>query len=88
MNETPGFDVKKFRLKALPCDIWEGFVYVSLDANASPLAESLTGMSQLVSDFRMGGYVSVFEQVLHFNNIVPLSKPNLLEVHMQTCLPM
>ncbi len=63
MNETPGFDVKKFRLKALPCDIWEGFVYVSLDANASPLAESLTGMSQLVSDFRMGDYVSVFEQV-------------------------
>ena len=63
MDHTPGFDVNDYRLRALPCDVWEGFVYVSLDDNATSLVDGLAGMSELVSNFRMGDYVPVFERV-------------------------
>lgn len=63
MNETPGFETSSFRLKELRCESWEGFIYVSLSGDATPLSESLAGLTGLVSDFRMGDYVSVFEHV-------------------------
>ena len=61
MQETPGFETSAHRLKALACATWEGFVYVSLAAEPEPLTPLLSGMTDLVADFRMGDYVSVYE---------------------------
>lgn len=63
MNETAGFDAAAFRLQELRCESWEGFIYVSLSADAKPIAEALAGLTGLVGDFRMGDYVSVYEHV-------------------------
>ncbi|MDH3440937.1 MAG: aromatic ring-hydroxylating dioxygenase subunit alpha, partial [Gammaproteobacteria bacterium] len=61
MNETPGFDSSSLRLRELHCESWEGFVYVSLADSASSPGDALAGLTELVGDFRMGDYVSVFE---------------------------
>jgi len=63
MQDTPGFDVSAYRLKELVCDTWEGFVYVSLDANAQAISHRLESLTDLVGDFRMTDYVPVFSQV-------------------------
>lgn len=61
MNETPGFDMSSCRLRELSCESWEGFVYVSLSDSAPSFTNSMAGLGELVKDFRMGDYVSVFE---------------------------
>ena len=67
MDRTPNFDKNKFKLKELKCDIWEGFVYVSLDENITSLDKSLAGITDLVKDFRMADYVPIFETVETWN---------------------
>jgi choline monooxygenase len=67
MDQTPGFDVQNHRLKELPCEAWEGFVYVSLGADAEPLEKTLQPLSELVADFRMGDYVPVFDRAEHWD---------------------
>lgn len=62
MKETPGFDVRSHRLRELPCDTWQGFVYVCLDPDAAPLSQQLNTLSGLVGDYRMKDYVPVFAQ--------------------------
>lgn len=69
MSQTPGFETADYRLRALPCDEWEGFVYVSLDPAAMPLSGRLAGLSGLVGGYRMRDYVPVFsrEELWHTN---------------------
>ncbi len=62
MQDTPGFEVGAYRLKELACDVWEGFVYVSLDANAQALSRRLDSLTDLVGEFRMADYVPVYSQ--------------------------
>jgi len=62
MKQTPGFDARSHRLKELRCDTWEGFIYVCLDADATPISERLGGLSEQVGNFRMSDYVPVFSQ--------------------------
>jgi phenylpropionate dioxygenase-like ring-hydroxylating dioxygenase large terminal subunit len=62
MDKTPGFDVEKHRLKELPCEIWQGFIYVSLQADPEPVDERLSVLTELVGDFRMANYVPVFDE--------------------------
>jgi phenylpropionate dioxygenase-like ring-hydroxylating dioxygenase large terminal subunit len=60
MQQTPNFDVSAHRLKELRCETWEGFVYVSLDANAASIGEQLAGLTDQIGDFRMDNYVPAF----------------------------
>jgi len=62
MDKTPGFDVAKHKLKELACEIWQGFIYVSLQADPEPVGERLGVLTQLVGDFQMANYVPVFDE--------------------------
>jgi choline monooxygenase len=42
---------------------WEGFVFVSLDPDARPLAPRLTGLQQVLAPYRLAEYVPVHQQV-------------------------
>ena len=60
MDKTPGFDVANHKLNELACETWEGFIYVSLDSNPTPIDKRLSALTDLVADFRMADYVPVF----------------------------
>ena len=62
MDKTPGFDVANHKLKELVCETWQGFIYVSLQANPEPVGERLSALTELVGDFRMANYVPVFSE--------------------------
>ncbi len=62
MDKTPGFDVANHKLKKLACEEWQGFIYVSLQADPEPVDERLSALTGLVADFRMANYVPVFSE--------------------------
>lgn len=60
MNQTPGFDVGAHRLKELRCETWQGFIYVSLDENATAIGDRLSTLTEQIAGYRMADYVPVF----------------------------
>ena len=60
MEKTPGFNTEDYRLAKLRCEVWEGFIYVTLDAHISSVAERLTDLSHVVGSFRVADYRHVF----------------------------
>ncbi|MEM7539372.1 MAG: aromatic ring-hydroxylating dioxygenase subunit alpha [Chloroflexota bacterium] len=54
MNRIDGFDKKGCSLPSFATEIWQGFIYVNLDGNATPLADKLTGLMPIIQNYRMG----------------------------------
>ena len=51
--ERADFRVADRRLPEFPCEVWMGFVYVSLDPGAEPLAPRLADLEALVAPYHM-----------------------------------
>ena len=54
MDKTSGFDTADFRLKQLPCETWEGFIYVSLDPEVESITPQLTELAGLIGPENRG----------------------------------
>jgi choline monooxygenase len=61
MDETPDFDKADYRLAPVRLEIWEGFIYVTLNEELAPVAERLKGLYKIVGQFQMADYEPVFE---------------------------
>ncbi len=81
------------RLPALGLEVWEGFVYVNLDAAAPPLGPRLAGLSERYASYRMADYRSLFRvdevwdsnwKILVENFVDPY---HLFRVHKETVEP-
>jgi choline monooxygenase len=57
------FDPTPHRLGELRVEVWEGFVFVTAHADATPLAPVLQGLTEVVGRFHMAEYVPVHQQV-------------------------
>jgi len=55
MGGSTGFDRADYNLRAYRHDVWQGFLFVNIDAAATPLAEQLAGVP-LGSILRYDGY--------------------------------
>ncbi len=51
MKQVRGFDQKKCGLKEFKIEIWENFLFVNLEGNASPLAPRMQGLSKLMTNY-------------------------------------
>ena len=51
MERTEGFDKKDYPLPAVKVELWQGFVFVSLDPNAAPLGPSLERYTPLLENY-------------------------------------
>ncbi len=54
------FDKKEVCLPQFQVEIWEGWVYVSLDPEAAPLAPRLKTLSERYANYRMTEFVTLF----------------------------
>jgi phenylpropionate dioxygenase-like ring-hydroxylating dioxygenase large terminal subunit len=61
MQQTTGFNTADYKMKPLACELWQGFIYVSLHCGASPIVGQLADLEKIIGDFRMTDYVPVFE---------------------------
>ncbi|MEM8706943.1 MAG: aromatic ring-hydroxylating dioxygenase subunit alpha [Actinomycetota bacterium] len=57
------FRPERHRLSEVRLEIWQGFVFVNLDADAEPLGPRLAGLDEVVGRFAMDTYVTVRDEV-------------------------
>ncbi len=57
MDRSQSFDRKKFCLPEIRTEIWNGWIYITLNNEAPSVAELLAPMNDLVAQFRMDRYV-------------------------------
>ena len=62
MERTEGFDMAEIRLKPVRCEVWQGWIYITLDPEARPVAELLAPLEEIVADYRMADYVEVVRE--------------------------
>jgi len=71
MHRTPGFDREGCRLPEIRSEIWQGFVFVNLDADAEPLAPRLEGLSRALGNYHLTEMRTVrrlpFDEVCRWN---------------------
>jgi phenylpropionate dioxygenase-like ring-hydroxylating dioxygenase large terminal subunit len=60
MQQTPGFELDRYRLTEWRCETWQGFVYVCPDTGTPSLARRLDVLAARIGDFRMADYEPVF----------------------------
>jgi len=56
MQEHPDFDAKSIRLDDIACEVWHGWVFVSLSAEPTPLRERLAPMDDLMTMYGVADY--------------------------------
>ena len=60
MSEQESFCKEAYKLPKVRCEIWQGWVYVSLDPHAMPVAERLADLDKLIAPYEMSNYVETF----------------------------
>jgi len=51
MKKRPAFDQKKCGLPEFATEIWKGWIFVNLEANAKPLGPRLDGLSEVIKNY-------------------------------------
>jgi choline monooxygenase len=60
MRGAEEFDKRNYRLPPIRTEIWEGWIYVTLDDKAPPLAERFALAAEKTQNYRMAKYTTLF----------------------------
>lgn len=61
-GRDPAFDKKQYRLPELRTEIWEGWIYVTLNRDAPAVADLLAPLLPVVERYAMAAYIPVVNQ--------------------------
>lgn len=68
MEMKTDFDARQHRLKAIACETWEGFVYLSLEKNPEAIAARLKPLTHnIVGRYDMACYKTAFRESMIWN---------------------
>jgi len=62
MNRTPAFDTGAMRLPAIRTELWEGWIYVTLNPDAVSIGRQLAPLGEVVGRYAMADYVPLAVQ--------------------------
>jgi phenylpropionate dioxygenase-like ring-hydroxylating dioxygenase large terminal subunit len=62
MNRSGDFDKRSHRLPSIRSELWQGWIYVTLDERVASVKESLQPLEALVAPYGMADYVPVIHQ--------------------------
>jgi choline monooxygenase len=62
MKRSPGFEPRAHRLAEIRTEVWEGWIYVTLDPAAESVARLLAPLQEIVAPYAMAGYLPVAAQ--------------------------
>jgi choline monooxygenase len=60
MDRQAGFCKESYKLPAIRCEEWQGWIYVTLDDAAPPVAQQLGELATLIDAYGMTDYVETF----------------------------
>ena len=78
MDQTPGFNIKDYRLKEVRREIWQGYIYITLNPDAVPVSQRLAGFEKIIARYRIEDYVHAFT----CDEIWPANWKNFIENYM------
>jgi phenylpropionate dioxygenase-like ring-hydroxylating dioxygenase large terminal subunit len=86
MKNNEGFCRENYALPQIACEEWLGWIMVTLNAEAMPVAEKLADVHALVEDFGMENYVQSFQESLSWNTNWKVLAENFMEsYHLPVC---
>ena len=62
MERSTGFEKRKIQLKEIKTEIWNGWIYITLNREAPSMKESLVPLEEIVSPYGMENYVPVLKE--------------------------
>jgi phenylpropionate dioxygenase-like ring-hydroxylating dioxygenase large terminal subunit len=62
MARTPGFEARGQSLPSIRTEVWDGWIFATLDAGAKPVADRLAPLLPLVRPYGMANYVPIVTQ--------------------------
>ena len=57
MEKSQSFSKQDFCLPEIRTEIWNGWIYITINQDAAPVAELLAPINDLVAQFRMDRYI-------------------------------
>ena len=88
MDQNQGFGQGKdcYRLRQLRCEEWLGWIMVTLDTDASPVAVQLAEVEGLIEDYGMENYVETFHETHVWDTNWKILAENFMEsYHLPVC---
>ena len=86
MNENSSFCKEQLRLPQLRCEEWLGWIMITLNANATPVAKQLREVESLVADYEMQHYEETFFETHCWNTNWKVLAENFMEsYHLPVC---
>ena len=79
MERSSGFSKSDIALPQIRTQIWHGWIYITLNDDAAPVAESLQALDGLVARYHTRGYVPVISQDHLWNTNWKLLCENFME---------
>ncbi len=86
MGHNSEFDRRACRLPEFRCEIWLGWVMVTLNPDAPPVAEQLAEVESMIEDYGMRDYSQGFFEVMEWNTNWKVLAENFMEsYHLPVC---
>lgn len=79
LSNQPGFCKEAYKLPEIRCEVWQGWIYVTLDRDARPVAERLAELDTLIAPYGMGDYVETFYEEHVWNTNWKILAENFME---------
>lgn len=79
MAEQPGFCKDAYQLPALRLEVWQGWIYATLDPEARPMAQRMSELDELVAPYEMENYVETFYEEHVWNTNWKILAENFME---------
>lgn len=79
MDRQDGFCKDTYKLPQVRCEIWQGWIYVTLDHDAPPVATQLKELDELIADYDMSSYVETFHEEHVWNTNWKILAENFME---------
>lgn len=62
MDANPGFAKADYQLPPVRVELWQGWVYVTLDPTLPPVAQQLAALAAMIAPYQMEAYVETFRE--------------------------
>ncbi|MBT3558892.1 MAG: Rieske 2Fe-2S domain-containing protein [Rhodospirillales bacterium] len=79
MEKTSCFELKKMKLPKVRCEIWHGWIYVTLNPKAVSVGDQLKKLDKVVGRYRMEDYVGIISEDVEWNTNWKLLCENFME---------
>jgi choline monooxygenase len=86
MKPTTGFCRENYRLPAIRCEEWLGWIYVTLNAQAPAVSATLRPLESMIAQFGMENYVECFRETHVWDTNWKVLAENFMEsYHLPVC---